>query len=79
MTKPDAVPVVDAGEAVSIVRALAELWPVQADGLCRYCAHVVPVPGPASAPDYAVSALLGPGWHQASCVWARARRACGAL
>lgn len=54
-------------------REVAERWPIQADGLCRFCGNITTVPSARADRYEAVEMLLGPNGHGAKCVWVEAR------
>lgn len=54
-------------------REVAERWPIQADGLCRFCGNILQVPGAKMDRYGAAEMLLGRDGHGPKCVWVEAR------
>lgn len=56
-----------------LARQVSERWPVQSDGVCRFCGKVAPIPSPRAGQYEAVEMLTSPEHHSPSCPWASAR------
>lgn len=59
----------------TLAHKVADTWPLDQNGVCRFCGVVHSIPGPRSEPYEAVNMLLDHHGHQASCVWVWAREA----
>lgn len=52
---------------------LAQKWPLQHDGTCRYCGAQSRIPGPQCDQYDAAKMLLEENYHEKSCNWVWAR------
>lgn len=56
-----------------LARQVSERWPVQSDGVCRFCGCVAHIPSPRSSKYDAAEMLTSHEHHSPSCPWVKAR------